>query len=159
MRILSSFTVGCCIFWDWILSCHHSSALNGKRLCRKPSGPPRVENAPHGCYTFKWVTLAKDLPTLGLKVLGPKLIFVLGAGFKRRAVCLAFVVFCLLLSLYTCVFYHWSAIPCSAHRTSETILCLWVTAPTTVRSTRPVVSSIFYVHPISPLFGEDFQFD
>ena len=28
------------------------------------------------------------------------------------------------------VFYHWFAIPCSAHRTSERILCLRVTAPT-----------------------------
>ena len=47
----------------------------------------------------------------------------------RWAVCLAFVVFCMLLSLF-CFFIHWSAIPRSAHRTSETILCLRVTAPT-----------------------------
>ena len=64
----------------------------------------------------------------------------------RWAVCLAFVVFCMLLSLF-CFFIHWSAIPRSAHRTSETILCLRVTAPTRCVRQDRWFQIYFYFHP------------
>ena len=44
--------------------------------------------------------------------------------------CCVLPVFRFLLVVYPCFDYHRFAIPCSAHRTSETILCLRVTAPT-----------------------------
>ena len=44
--------------------------------------------------------------------------------------CVVFCLFSLLLFVYPCFDLPPFAIPCSAHRTSETILCLRVTAPT-----------------------------